>query len=283
MSLSDDHAYCADQVRRHDNDRFATALFAPDDRARADLMALYAFNLELARVAETVSEPILGEMRLQWWRDALDGIMAGTGGRHAVATALGGAVSRAGLTSDDLERLIDARSADLADEPPADLAALEVYADKTSGHLNGLALRILGDFDEDIRTAARESGVAWGLIGIVRGFPFHAASGRRHLPRDLCNAASLKADEPERIRSGQGLRQVAGAIVERAREHLAEARRAVARSPKAARPVLLQATLADLHADRLARADMDPFDPALARPPASRHIRLAWTAWRDRY
>ena len=56
-------------VREHDRDRFRTVLFAPADRRDA-LFALYAFNFEVARIPETVSQPMLGQIRLKWWMDA---------------------------------------------------------------------------------------------------------------------------------------------------------------------------------------------------------------------
>src|SRR5690349_19421999 len=79
-------------VRRHDRDRYQTALFAPADRREA-LLALYAFNYEIARVRETVTQPMLGQIRLQWWREVLDTAYAGTPPRnHSVAIALTAAI-----------------------------------------------------------------------------------------------------------------------------------------------------------------------------------------------
>src|SRR5215813_7687641 len=107
-----DAAYCLDQVRRFDRDRYLTALFAAPP-ARADLMALYAFNLEVAKTRETVREPLMGLMRLQWWRDCIAEIYAGGASRHQVAQPLAGAIHRHGLERTLFDRLIDAREADL--------------------------------------------------------------------------------------------------------------------------------------------------------------------------
>src|SRR5476649_2521907 len=97
-------SYCAEQVRRYDHDRFLTALFAPADR-RDDLLALYAFNLEIAKIRETVTEPMLGRIRLQWWREAIEGFAAGTVRKHAVAEPLAEAVRRRDLPAATLMRL----------------------------------------------------------------------------------------------------------------------------------------------------------------------------------
>ena len=113
---------CAAQVRSYDHDRFLCALFAPADR-REDLFALYAFNLEIAKTREVVSEPMLGQIRLQWWRDAIEGIYAGAPPRrHEVLDGLAGAIARHGLSRAAFDALIDGRETDLSDEPPADLA-----------------------------------------------------------------------------------------------------------------------------------------------------------------
>jgi len=101
-------SYAGEQVRRFDHDRFMTTIFAPP-ASREHLLALYAFNLEIAKVGEVVSEPLIGKMRLQWWRDALDRLHAG----ERVAHARGGTPRRrdrgVSPAAGPLDRLIDAR------------------------------------------------------------------------------------------------------------------------------------------------------------------------------
>src|SRR5215469_14873091 len=109
---------CARLLRQHDRDRFLTALFAPAER-REDLFALYAFNYEVARVREVVTEPLLGRIRLEWWRESLDAIYAGAPvRRHEVVEPLAAAIRRHGLSREHFDRLIDAREEDLADAAP---------------------------------------------------------------------------------------------------------------------------------------------------------------------
>src|SRR4051812_807159 len=96
-------------VRRHDRDRFLTALFAPAAR-REDLLALYAFNFEVAKTREVVTEPMLGQIRLQWWREAVDEIYRGGRVRtHEVVQPLAEAARRGALSRAHLDRMIDAR------------------------------------------------------------------------------------------------------------------------------------------------------------------------------
>src|ERR1700730_8766640 len=112
-------------LRRHDRDRFQTALFAPAQRREA-LLALYAFNYEIARVRESVREPMLGQIRLQWWREAIATAYEGGAARHhEVVEEITAATRGRSLSRAHFYRQIDARERDLDDTPPATLNALE--------------------------------------------------------------------------------------------------------------------------------------------------------------
>ena len=139
MSALDRLSSCGHQVRRHDHDRYLTSLFAPADRREA-LFAIAAFNLEVAKTREVVSEPMLGRIRLQWWRESIDGIYDGRVRRHEVVEPLAHAVDHYDLTRGHFDRVIDARDFDLEDRAPVDLAELESYAEATAAPLMWLAL-----------------------------------------------------------------------------------------------------------------------------------------------
>ena len=127
--------YCADQLRRYDRDRFQVALFASEERREA-IFALYAFNLEIAKTAESVTESTLGQIRLQWWRERIDEIYAGQARAHQVIEPLGRAVRDLKLTRELFDRLLDGREFDLEGRAPRDLAELETYAEATSASLS---------------------------------------------------------------------------------------------------------------------------------------------------
>jgi phytoene synthase len=281
-------SYCADQVRRFDHDRYLTSLFAPAGR-REDLFALYAFNLEVAKTAEVVSEPALGQMRLQWWRDAIEGIYAGQPPRHEVAAPLAEAVQRHGLDRGAFERLIEAREFDLDEAPPETLAALEDYAEATSAGLVQLALRVLGapgcetQEGREAVAAGRHVGIAWALVGLLRAVPFHAGQKRLYLPRDLGEAAGLKVGDLFELRSTPALRGVVEQVAERAAVHLGKARAHGARVPKQALPALLPATLASQSLATLEKAGYDPFDAGVQAQLPGRAWRLWWGNLRRRY
>jgi NADH dehydrogenase [ubiquinone] 1 alpha subcomplex assembly factor 6 len=248
-------------VRRHDRERFLTALFAPEDRREA-LFALYAFNHEVAKTREVVTEPMLGQMRLQWWRETVGGIYAGMPRRHDVAEALAAAVSRHHLTLAHFETILEARERDLEPEPPPTLAALEEYAEGTSAELVLLALEVLGA--PEAAMAGRHVGIAYALAGLLRAVPFHARTGRSYLPAEF-------GDE----------RRAVEAVAAAARRHLSMARKAGA--TRAALPALLTARIAERSLDRLAAARHDPFAPPLARPDPFTAARLTLAAWRGRW
>jgi NADH dehydrogenase [ubiquinone] 1 alpha subcomplex assembly factor 6 len=273
----------AQSLRRHDRDRYLTTLFAPADR-RFALIALYAFNFEAAKTREVVREPLLGRIRLQWWREALDEIYRGaTPRRHEVATPLAAAIRAHDLTRYHFDRLIDARERDLEDEPPSSLAALEAYADDTGSRLVRLALEILDARGAAAEAASHHIGIAWALIGTIRALPVQAQLRRVPLPADLVAETGLDVGKFLELKSSPELARIVQRLADRAREHLAAARAGRGAIPSRARTALLPAVLGDWHLRRLARARYDPFAPTLASTDTLASWRLALAAWRDRF
>ena len=184
--------YCAEQVRTYDYHRYFAATFAPAD-VRRGLFALYAFNLEIASIRERVSETLLGQMRLQWWRDTIAEIYAGTIRNHAVVSEIAWAIDAFELPRQVFEKMIYGRMFDLEDEPPEDSGALAVYASATSGQLAAMAAYICGQ--SDFAADADTIGTTWGLTGLLRALPYQAAQRRVYLPRDILRASGLTADD----------------------------------------------------------------------------------------
>ncbi len=274
----------AADLRRHDRDRFQTALFAPSPRREA-LFALYAFNFEVARIREVTHEPMLGRIRLQWWRDAIAEIYAGaTPRRHDVAEALAGAIRAHGLSRGYFETLLDARVQDLADGPLPSLAALEAYAAGSSASLVLLALETLGVRDEPAQSAGRAAGTAYALAGLLAAAPFHARMKRVYLPEDLIvlHGVDLGRGFLE-LKPSSALAKTAQDLAAQARRYLDEARRHRRAVPREALPALLPALLAERRLQRLARLDHNLFDPRWLLPDPTQSWRLAWAALRRRY
>lgn len=273
--------YCADQVQRFDRDRYLLTLTAPAD-ARPHLFALFAFNLEIAKTADVVSEPMLGRIRLQWWREALDEIFAGAPRRHEVVEALAAAHADRPLDRALLERIIEAREVDLETESIATERALEDYAASTSGALQSLAVSILGG-DEDHNVAATHAGSAYALARLLRAVPYHAARNRVFLPQELLRRRGLTRDDLAMPRRPADLAEVIAIVADSAQNHIERAR--AARAPGAERVLsaLLPAVLADFDLALLRSRRHDVFAPDPPSEAWRRPLVLSWRRLRGRY
>src|SRR5215207_1362536 len=237
------YAHCESLVRDGDPDRFFASLFAPADK-RPHLFALYAFSLEMARVREAVSEPMLGDIRLQWWRDALQGEARGDVRANPVAVALDDTIVRFRLPRAALVDLIDARIFDLYDDPMPSLADLEGYCGETSSVLIRLASLVLAEgADPGAADAAGHAGVAYAITGLLRAFPWHARRGQVYIPADVLVGHGVTRDDIVSGRGGPGLISGLAEIRSKARDHLQRARRLRATIPPAIAPALLSVAL----------------------------------------
>ncbi|MFO6463265.1 squalene/phytoene synthase family protein [Jannaschia sp. KMU-145] len=170
-------AACAGLVQRGDPARFRAVMAAPVG-LRTMLFPLYAFNLEVARAPWVTQEPLIAQMRLQWWRDALDEI-AGCGPvrRHEVVTPLAEVLDGEGARA--LDDAVAARMWDVEGTRPEDAAALLRHLDRTSGTLLWTAARLVGAHDAP---AARDAGLAHGIASWLTAMPNLEARGRAPLP-----------------------------------------------------------------------------------------------------
>jgi len=269
-------------VRLHDRDRFQTALFAPVAQREA-LFALYAFNYEIARVREIVHEEMLGRIRLQWWREAVEAAYAGRPPRrHEVVVPLTAAIRECGLSRSHLDALIDAREADLDPGPPATLAALETYCEESSGRLMLLAGETLG-LSGGAEGSLRHAGIAYGLAGLLRAMPYHAAAGRSYIPAALGVETGLDAADYRSGRSSPALRAAVAVVATRAQDHLAAARGNRTAIPRRGLAAVLPAVVASRFLARLRRAGHDPFARALAVPDPLQSWRLLGAVLRNRF
>ena len=283
MSQRPSPSPCADQVRRADPDRHLTALYAPE-RAREDLFALYALNDELARAAEVSDEPLIGAMRLQWWRDTLAAIAAGgEAPRHPVAEAVALAQARRPWDQGAIERLIAARESLLGEVRPADMKALEALVEGTAGTLAAMGLGILGVDDAASLQAARHGATAYGLVGTLRSVPIAAPRRRVLLPVTVMEGERLAMDDIAPSRAGGALGRVVASVAELAEAHVLAARTLRGRSADTARSVLLWTTLAAADLGTLRRVGYDPFDPTFMRGGPFRRLAVTWRAATGRF
>lgn len=177
-----------ENLQRVDPDRYRAALFA-DKQERSDLLTLYAFHAELAKVPEIVSEPMIGNIRYQWWRDAIEEIYGGKPVRaHNIVQPLADVIQRRNLPRFWIDLLIDGRERDLDPTPFVDLPEAKTYCRNTSGTLLLIAAHCL---DPNLDTNGLEmAGESWGLVGLARSWKYYHGSVLSNLTFDaLIDAA----------------------------------------------------------------------------------------------
>lgn len=186
--------YAGKLVRQMDYDRYLLSLFAPAG-VRPYLWALYAFNYEISRTRDVVTDTHMGLIRLQWWRDEIARIYLGEGCvQNEILPVLAKAIYRWELPQEWFDRLLFAREFDLEDKIPENLAGVYNYADFTTTPLTQLALKMLqidGDYD-----IIRSISADYGVIRVIRSVPYLLSQRRSLLPEDLllecgCNVENL--------------------------------------------------------------------------------------------
>jgi 15-cis-phytoene synthase len=267
---------CHRIVRDADRDRYLAGLFAPAE-ARRHIFALYAFSHEIARVRDMVSEPMPGEIRLQWWHDALAGAARGDAAAHPVAAALIDTIERFGLPRQAFIDLIEARVFDLYNDPMPTVADLEGYCGETSSALIRLAGLVLAN-GEDLggAEAAGHAGVAYAVTGLLRAFALHAARGQIYLPKDLLARNGVASGQIVAGEDSPGLRAALAEIRALARPHLSRVDELRPTIAPPARPAFLPLALAPLYLARMERGDYAPFRTAVEVP----QWRRQWRLWR---
>lgn len=245
---------CAALVEKGDPDRFLATMAAPP-AARARLFPLYAFNLEIARVPWVTEQPLIAEMRLQFWRDVLD---APTPRAHEIAGPLHGVIQDSGLDIITLQRMIDARIWDISRDPHVSAQALAAYIEDTAAGLMWAAGQALGA-DRETEPALRALGWASGLANYLRAAPALKDKTREPLPDE----------SPEAIR----------ALAETALEKLRFARQ----NRRVLGPAALSAWLAGPILSQAARKPERVLDGSLGTSEFTRRSRLLWAAGTGRF
>ncbi|MGB7119627.1 MAG: phytoene/squalene synthase family protein [Bradyrhizobium sp.] len=266
--------HCAELVRAHDFTRYASTLFVPVSVRRA-LLALYAFNVEICRVRSQVSQPLPGEIRLQWWRDMLSG--GGHGGveGNPIAAELLLAIHSYRLPVERLSRLIEEHQFDLYNDPMPTMAALEGYINDTSSALFSLAAAVMGPSSGDVQHLARHAGLAQGVVQVMASLPLDASQRRLFVPQQVLAKHGCGLEDIFAGKQTPGLREALDDLFGEARAHLGTAETLLLSVTPDIRPAFLPLAQVRRDLDLLARADNDPF---VARPPS--RFGTLWTLWR---
>jgi phytoene synthase len=275
-ALAQAYAHCEALTRDHDRDRWLAGLFAPA-AARPHLYALTAFSYEVGRLREITRTPLAGEMRLQWWREALAGEGRGDVASHPVAAALIDTIGQFHLPMQAFEALLDGRAFDLYDDPMPSLNDFEGYCGETCSVLFRLGALILAKGrDPGGADAAGHAGVAYAMTGLLRALPLTSARGQVYLPTDLLARHGLSREDIVAKRDSPALRAALAELRGHARRHLGEARALLRQAPSEIAPAFLSLAYVPLYLVAMDRARYAPFATIIEAP----QWRRQWALWR---
>lgn len=252
--LDDAYRYCEVLVRDHDRDRWLADGLLPEDKRR-HAFAIHAFSYEAARIRETIHEAMPGEIRLQWWVDAIEGEARGDVAGHPVAAALIDTIRRFSLRRSGFVNLLEARRFDLYDDAMPTLNDLEGYAGETASVLFLEVAQVLCEgADPKVADAAGHAGVAYALTGLMRALPIHARRNQVYLPADLLKVAGIDPDDVRHGRKAGELEAVLTGLRSSAAGHLDRALVALAGADARAKPAFLPLAFVRPYLGALAKA-----------------------------
>ena len=260
--------YCYQIVRKSDPDRYWLCLTAPRFK-QPILMALCAFNVELSRVGELTKDPLLAQIRLQWWRDWIDQI-SNSSLRGAVSyIPISWLLTQTSLQADHLKTLIEGREHEI-DGPIKDYNQFLLYLDQTSGHLSMVIAQELypNPLSLMMGQCAKLIGIAWGILGVIRAIPFQASAGRCLLPQDLMKKNNLSEHTVFLPDNRLFLQEICRDLATYAQQLLGEAKN-IAQDNNLILVKFLRAQrqLAVLYHRRLEKAAFNPFAPSIIPSP----------------
>ena len=301
--LQSPHSYLLDELAKRDHPSYLAHHFYPK-HLQTHFAAIRTFNVEIAGLKDTVSNELLGRMRMGWWRDAVQGAHQNRPAKHPVVLALRDAFqdpavrsnAAGGLMLDHFLRIIDVREADLSDDFQApSLEWLESYAESTQSRLLYLSLNLLGVRSDAVDQLLSHLGKVSGLSLAISSVPYHThppphmrnslTKGARKLvlPREFVHDHQVV--EEDVFRNGpeaKGFRDAVFALATRANDYLITARKIIqdefnGKVPSAVVPPLVGIVPARSYLERLEKADFNPYDASLQ---TGKHWKLPWDMWR---
>lgn len=264
--------YCLKLLKKTDKDRYLSVLFAPKAKRNA-LAALYAFNAEIAHIRESIREPLVGEIKLRWWRDALmnNGIDGADG--HPILFALLKTIDEYHLPLDAFLRYCDARIFDLYNDPMPSVNDLEGYCGETSSAIIQLACQILDPDAALISSdACGHAGVALAISVILRLLPIYQARHQLYIPTDIINAAGGRLENfINNKASDQEKQQVLLAFFALLQDHYSQFLENYAALPKTLRPAFTPLAIVPAILNKSQNMASDVFNQGILLSPLQRY------------
>ena len=272
--MFDHQSHIQQELKNNDSERYLTCLYLPEN-IRHCAMTLYAFDAEISRIPSVVSEPMPGEIRIQWWRDLIKS--GGNVGSGPLAEALLEVTKEHKLPLDVLDNYLEARIFDLYQDPMPDVGTYEGYLGETvSSFLNMIALASGQERSSNLADACGHAGVA---IGISRHLSLCAsarARGQVFFPLPMLEACGLNREQWLKDDVDGSHEAVIFSLISKARDHLAKAKIAIAGLPSESKSIFLQIVFVD---KVLALIDKKPAD-CLVKPVVLSPLKRQWLAFR---
>ena len=277
--LRDAFAHCAAMVREEDRSRYAARLFLPGPAREAEL-ALDAFRLETLKIPFLVSEPGPGEIRLQWWREVIEGAREAEAAAHPAAMALCAVITRHNLPVPAFGRYLEGVAFELYHDPVPDRAALEGLIGETESFLMQMTALASGkasglEQNSTLADACGHGGMAVGIARLLRLLPWHQSRQQVRLPLDLLAEHGL--DEAGFLAEpGEAQGKAVAEFARLGLVHAEKARAAIRQLPKAGRAVFLPLTEAEL----VLRAALKVPEQATTQSVSISPLKAQWALWR---
>jgi len=272
----DSHKYCMDVVASLDPWRYPAILFLPKETRKA-AASLYAFFAEIERIATAVSEPLPGEIRMQWWREAIEGERQGEARANPVAASLLEIITQYDLPRSGFTRLLEAKLFDLYNDPVPDLGTLEAYFGETESFLLQMVNRVMSAADEPaMADACGHGGVAYGIAVVMKDLSVHHHFKRSYIPSNMLKAAGLSTEDW--LAGEKDAHAIAvEAFAALALDHLSKAENAIAQLPSHRSAAFLPLALVEPLIRRSRKHD----NRIINRPVNLSPLNIHWNYWKS--
>jgi len=263
-------------ARAHERDRYLAATLSPTE-VQADVFAIAAYLGELARIPVFVSEPMIGEIRLQWWRDALANAGPGVATGHPIADAIAAAMQRHGLSKPLLIGMAEAQSLCLYDEPPRDDMELRQHLIKTHGAAFQLVAQVVaGQPVTDWTDWLNRAGYAYGLARTAVEFGAVLGQGRTLAPRTLLDRHGAQIEGLSARQSQSAGVGILAQLCSTAEAELAGLRKQA--PPRAVRYACLPLAMVRPYCTRVRSSGAAAVERSVQVAPITPVLKLGWAA-----
>lgn len=274
--------YCLELVKKCDYENYLAILLLPPNIQRA-AFGLRAFNIEMAQVQEVTSQKQIAQMRMQFWKDAIEQIFQGQPPHKPAAMEIAGACKYFNLSKQWIDRMVKARASQLTKTAYTSVQDAEDFAEQINASLYYLLLECLNVKSVHTDHVASHLGKAQGLVTLVRSVPFHASQRSVMLPLDLLVRHKVSQEDIIRGKELQSVKDVIFDVASVAHQHLEKARSLKDSIPTNVYPVFLNASVCDYYLKALQEADFNVFDSKLQKRNNLLPITMYVNRFRKRY